>query len=129
MEVGQKKEVIGKVLENNTAAAMRSGSLAVFATPAMVALMEEAAAGLLTENLPEGETSVGIMMNISHIAATPVGMKVRAVAEITAVEGRKVSFKVEAFDEVEKIGEGTHERFIVKSEKFLAKANGKSEKL
>lgn len=125
MEVGLRKEVYSEATEENTAEKVKSGTLAVFATPAMIALMEEAAARLVEERLGEEETSVGILMNISHIAATPVGMKVRAIAEITKIDGRKIIFKVEAFDEKEKIGEGVHERFIVKKEKFLAKANGK----
>lgn len=125
MEIGLKKEVYSEVTEENTAQKVKSGTLPVFATPAMIALMEEAAASLVEECLSEEETSVGILMNISHIAATPVGMKVRAVAQITKIDGRKIIFKVEAFDEKEKIGEGVHERFIVKKEKFLAKANGK----
>lgn len=125
MEIGLKKEVYSEVTEENTAQKVKSGTLPVFATPAMIALMEEAAASLVEERLSEEETSVGILMNVSHIAATPVGMKLRAVAQITKIDGRKIIFKVEAFDEKEKIGEGVHERFIVKKEKFLAKANGK----
>ena len=125
MEIGLKKEVYSEVTEENTAQKIKSGTLPVFATPAMIALMEEAAASLVEERLSEEETSVGILMNVSHIAATPVGMKLRAVAQITKIDGRKIIFKEEAFDKKEKIGEGVHERFIVKKEKFLAKANGK----
>ena len=125
MQIGLTKETTTKVTEANTAAAVKSGTLPVFATPMMIALMEEAAASLVEEHLESEETSVGILMNVKHIAATPVGMNVRAKAEITAIDGRKITFKVEAFDEKEKIGEGVHERFIVKSEKFLNKANGK----
>ena len=129
MQVGDKKEVFSVVTDENTAKTVKSGSLPVFATPMMIALMEEAAATLVEENLEDNEnkekTSVGILMNISHIAATPIGMKVRAEAEITAIDGRKITFKVTAFDEVEKIGEGAHERFIVKSDKFLTKAENK----
>lgn len=125
MEVGLKKEVSSAVSEKNTAKNVKSGTLDVFATPVMIALMEEAAASLIEECLNDEETSVGILMNVSHIAATPVGMNVRAAAEITEINGRKITFKVEAFDEKEKIGEGVHERFIVKKDKFLAKANGK----
>lgn len=125
MQIGLTKETMTKVTEANTAAAVKSGTLPVFATPMMIALMEEAAASLVEEHLDREETSVGILMNVKHTAATPVGMNVRAKAEITAIDGRKITFKVEAFDEKEKIGEGVHERFIVKSEKFLNKANGK----
>lgn len=125
VQIGQKKEVNLIVTEENTAKFVKSGSLPVFATPVMTAIMEEAAASLLEEEMEDGNTTVGISMNIKHTAATPVGMKVRAEAEITEIDGRKITFKVTAFDEVEKIGEGVHERFVVKSEKFLAKANGK----
>lgn len=125
MQIGLTKEVFSVVSEENTAIKVKSGTLPVFATPMMIALMEEAAASLLEEQLNESETSVGILMNVSHTAPTPIGLKVRAIAEITAIDGRKISFKVSAFDEKEKIGEGVHERFIVKSEKFLNKAEGK----
>lgn len=125
MQTGLKKEIASAVTEENTAIAVKSGSLPVFATPMMIALMEEAAAKILEENLNEDETSVGILMNVSHIAATPVNLKVRAEAEIIACEGRKITFKVTAYDEKEKIGEGTHERFIVNKEKFMAKAKSK----
>ena len=109
----------------NAAKAMGSGSLPVFATPAMTALMEKAATELLENLLPIGWTSVGIALSISHIAATPVGKKVRAIAKVEAVEGKKIKFTVEAFDEKEKIGFGTHERFAVLTEKFLKKAESK----
>ena len=128
IEIGMIRKEVVEVVEANTAAQVGSGLLPVFATPAMTALMEKAAASLLEELLPEGETSVGISLNVSHIAATPIGMKVRAEAEVTAVEGKKIFFVVTAFDEKGKIGEGTHERFIVNAEKFMAKAQAKLEK-
>lgn len=104
-----------------------SGSVAVFATPMMIALMEHTAATLLDEFLDEGETSVGVMMNTTHDAATPVGMKVYATAEITAVDRRKVSFRIEARDEKDVIGVATHDRVIVGKEKFEARAAAKLE--
>ena len=113
------------VTERNTAAAMGSGSLPVYATPAMTCLMEQAAAELAEANLPEGWTSVGISLQIQHKAATPVGCRIRATAKITAVEGRKLIYEVQAFDNKEEIGSGTHERFLVQKEKFLAKAKSK----
>lgn len=104
-----------------------SGSVAVFATPMMIALMEHTAATLLDEFLDEGETSVGVMMNTTHDAATPAGMKVYATAEITAVDRRKVSFRIEARDEKDVIGVATHDRVIVGKEKFEARAAAKLE--
>ena len=89
--------------------------------------MEKAASDLMDSLLDEGSTSVGTALNIAHSAATPVGMQVRAVAEITGVEGRRISFKVTAFDEAGEIGSGTHERFIVFKEKFQQKADSKLE--
>lgn len=125
IKAGLTNEAYTVVTKENTAQALGSGCLAVFATPAMCCLMEKAASDLMDSLLEEGSTSVGTALNIVHSAATPVGMKVRAAAEITAVEGRRVSFKVTAFDEAGEIGSGTHERFIVFKEKFQAKADGK----
>lgn len=113
------------VAEGNTAAAVGSGSLAVYATPAMVALMEKASCAAIAAGLAPGTTSVGTELQVRHIAATPLGVQVRATAELTAVEGRKLVFRVEAFDERGKIGEGTHTRFLVEAEKFLQKARQK----
>lgn len=102
-----------------------SGSLKVYATPSMIALMENAACACLADVLEDGETTVGTEMNVKHLSATPPGMKVRAEAEVTEVNGREISFAVKAFDEAGIIGEGTHKRFLVYSEKFTAKANAK----
>ena len=124
IKVGMKKDASEEVVEGNTALAMGSGSLPVYATPAMTCLMEKAAAELAEECLPEEWTSVGIALDVQHKAATPVGMKVCAEAEVTAVEGRKIVFAVRAFDGKEEIGSGTHQRFAVLREKFLAKAQG-----
>jgi fluoroacetyl-CoA thioesterase len=90
----------------------------VFGTPFLGGLFEGVSAELMAPNLGEGETSVGISMNLQHTAPTPLGMEVRAVTEVTAAEGRKITFKLAAFDEKEKIGEAVHERFIVNTEKF-----------
>ena len=109
----------------DTAYEVGSGSLLVYATPCMVALMEGAACDAIAEALPEEKTSVGIELQISHTAATPVGMEVRAEAEVTAVEGSILTFKVTAFDEAGKIGEGTHKRAIVTTQKFLDKTYSK----
>lgn len=108
---------------DNTAKAVGSGSLEVFATPMMVALMENAAIKAL--QLPEDQTSVGTYLDVKHTAATPVGMKLWAEAEIIEVEGRRLVYKIEAYDEKEKIGQGRHERFIVNGAKFISKASSK----
>ena len=123
--VGMVNEVTDVVTDKNTAKTMGSGSLPVFATPAMTCLMEKAATELLEPKLEDGWTTVGISLNIAHNAATPVGMHIRTVAKVTAVEGRKVSFEVKAFDDAGEIGIGTHERFAVTKEKFLKKAEAK----
>ena len=112
--------------ENNTAAAVGSGILQVFATPMMIALMEKAACDGVAPYLEEGEGTVGISVNVTHDSATPVGMKVRAEAELVEVSGRRLVFRVEAFDEAGHIGGGMHERFIVKNEKFQAKTDAKA---
>jgi fluoroacetyl-CoA thioesterase len=113
------------VTEANTAAAVGSGGIAVFSTPMMIALMENAALQAVQPHLAEGESTVGTVVHIKHMAATPLGMQVRAVARLDAVEGRRLLFTVEAFDEVEKIGEGSHERFVIQVERFLARAGQK----
>lgn len=113
------------VIEHNTALKMGSGTLKVYATPAMIALMEKAAYKSVENVVGEGNGTVGTLMNVQHISATPIGMKVRAESELIAIEGRKLTFKVEAFDEKGKIGEGLHERFIVDNNNFQRKANEK----
>lgn len=125
IKIGLTNEVSDMVTEKNTAVAMGSGILKVYATPAMCALMEKAASDLMDTLVEAGNTTVGISLNIAHTAATPVGMKVTAKAEITGVDGRKIFFKVTACDEAGEIGTGTHERFIVDAEKFQSKVNSK----
>ena len=125
---GMKNEAKETVTEKNTAAVMGSGSLPVYATPAMTCLMEKAAAELLEKELPEGWTSVGISLQIQHKAATPLGGKVRAEAELIEADGRRFVFQVRAFDDLEEIGCGQHERFAVVKEKFLSKAAAKKGK-
>ncbi len=105
----------------DTALCVGSGSLRVYATPAMAALMEGAACEALADFLPEGKTSVGTELNIRHISATPVGLEVSAEATVTAVEGNTVTFSLVAKDEAGPIGEGTHKRVIVNEQKFLEK--------
>ncbi len=123
--VGMKGQAFNEVEREDTAAEVGSGSLLVYATPCMVALMEGAACEAIAEALPEEKTSVGTELNISHISATPVGMEVRAEAEVIAVDGAIITFRVEAFDEKGKIGEGTHKRAVITSQRFLDKTYAK----
>lgn len=116
------------VTEALTAAAFGSGTLPVYATPAMIALMENTAYKSVAEYLEEGSGTVGTLMNVKHVAATPVGMKVTCETELMKVEGRALTFSVKAYDECGLIGEGTHERFIIIEEKFLGKTNQKLNK-
>lgn len=106
---------------SNCAATMGSGDLEVFATPAMVALMENAAMNAVAPALPQGSTTVGAEMNTTHIKPSPIGARVQATATLAAVEGRKLTFAVEAADEGGIIGKGTHVRFVVDRERFMAK--------
>ena len=123
--VGMKATVETAVEREDTAAEVGSGSLLVYATPCMVALMEGAACEAIAEAMGENQTTVGIALNIEHLSATPVGMEVRAEAEVTAVEGKVITFEIHAFDEAGEIGRGTHKRCIVNSQKFLEKAYAK----
>ena len=126
VEVGLKGRADTVVTEENTAGSVGSGLVPVFATPCMIALMEKAAAGAIQPCLGPDEGSVGTHLDVSHDAATPIGMKVWAEAEVTAVEGRKITFAVAAFDQSgETVGKGTHERFVIKPEKFLARVQAK----
>lgn len=113
------------VTEANTAVAAGSGTLEVFATPYMTALMEKAACLSLAPYLEKGHNSVGTGLNIKHTSATPIGMKVWAKSVVIAAEGRKITFEVTAFDETGPIGSGTHERYIIESEKFMEKCRSK----
>ncbi len=123
--VGMKGIAETCVEREDTAAEVGSGSLLVYATPCMVALMEGAACEAIAEAIPEGQTTVGIELNIQHLAATPVGMEVRAEAEVTAVEGKVITFELHAFDESGEIGKGTHKRCVVNAQKFLEKTYSK----
>ena len=114
------------VTETHTAGHWGSGLVPVLGTPALVGLMEGAAVQALVDHLSPGQTSVGGRIDICHLAPTPVGMRVRARAELSQVEGRRLVFHVEAWDEIERIGEATHERFIVDVERFVASAQAKA---
>ena len=115
------------VTEENTAAAMGSGLLPVFATPAMLALMEQAAASSVQPFLPEGQGTVGTRLEVSHLAATPIGLTIRAESELIAMDRRKLRFAVRAWAGDELIGEGEHERFVIDNARFLEKALSKKE--
>ena len=125
IQPGLSAEIEITVSETETAVHLGSGSIAVYATPALVALMENAAVRALEGYLPEGQTTVGGQIDVRHLAATPVGMKVRALAELVEVSGRKLTFNIQAWDEVEQIGEARHVRFLIDTKKFIAKVGEK----
>lgn len=125
LKIGIKNRVDERVKKENTASAVHSGELFVYATPAMIALMETTAYESVAPFLEEGESTVGTLVNVSHIAATPIGMDVYAESELVEVDGRRLVFRVAAFDEVGKIGEGLHERFIISKEKFQERTDQK----
>ena len=125
IEIGIKGLAEALVEKEDTAQVVGSGDLLVYATPCMVALMEGAACESIAPLLSEGESSVGISMNVAHTSATPVGMEVRAESEVTAVDGKKITFQIVAYDEAGEIGRATHERFVIKAERFLEKAYDK----
>lgn len=114
------------VEEKHTAAAFGSGNILVFSTPMMIGLMENAALLCAEQGLDEGYSTVGTSVDIKHMAATPVGQKVYAKAELIDIQDKRLTFKVEAYDEVEKIGEGLHNRYVIHAERFLTKVNQKS---
>lgn len=126
LEVGLKCTVEITVEHKDTAAAFGSGSVTVLATPMMVTLMENAALKAVENALPEGYTTVGTHLDVSHKAATPMGMKAFAEAELIEIKGKKLIFSVKAYDEKEVVGEGTHTRYMVELESFLANTEKKS---
>lgn len=115
------------VTEQRTAQAAGSGTLPVFGTPFMAALMEQAAFSSLSPYLEPGQSTVGTKLEISHLSATPVGLTVRAESEVLSVEGKKITFRVRAYDPAGPIGEGIHERVLITSERFLQKCGAKLE--
>lgn len=128
LKAGIEGEARVDVNENNTAIAYGSGSVSVFATPAMVGLMEKAALSSVDPLLEPGFATVGTKVNVKHLAATPLGMNVVATSRLVEVDGNRLIFEVEARDEVDLIGTGVHERFIVKLDSFIKRAAGKSAK-
>ncbi len=127
LETGIKGEQQVKVVYENSAAAVGSGLLEVFSTPAMIALMEKTASESVQAYLDEGQGTVGTELRIKHLAATPLGMTVRCESELTRVDGRRLIFSVKAYDDAELIGEGEHERFIINNERFMGKAQAKTQ--
>ena len=125
LSVGIKGNLERTVTEDLTAEALGSGQLPVFATPAAVALAEETAWKSVAGELEEGQGTVGTLMELAHIAATPLGMKVRCETELVEIDRRKLVFTVKIYDEKEKVADGRHERFIIENAKFLSKAEGK----
>ena len=123
--IGMKGQASTLVEREDTALEVGSGDLLVYATPCMAALMEGAACEAIAPALVGTETTVGTVLNLEHLSATPVGMEVRAEAEVTAVEGKAVTFSIQAFDEAGLIGRGTHKRVVVSSQKFLDKTYSK----
>ena len=123
--IGMKGEASTLVEREDTAKEVGSGSLLVYATPCMVALMESDACEAIEEAMDDTKTSVGTELNIQHISATPVGLEVRAEAVVTAVEGKVITFEIHAYDEAGEIGNGTHKRVIVPTQRFLEKAYNK----
>ncbi len=128
MNAGIKNKIELNVTENKTAKTVGSGTLDVFATPAMIALMEQTAAESVEKELEQGMTTVGIKINVEHLAATPVGMKVTCQSILVEADGRKLVFEIEAFDDAGMIGKAYHERFIVDSKRFMDKTLSKLEK-
>lgn len=124
LSIGMVGEATTVVVHENTAAAVGAGGVEVFGTPLMIALMENAAWRAVVDGLDEGQVTVGTVVNIRHLGATPLGQQVRATAELTEIDGRRLVFKVEAYDERQKIGDGIHERFIVDLQRFLSRING-----
>ena len=125
LETGIKGTRTVTVNEKNTAKAMGSGTLDVFATPALIALMEETCWRSIANELEDGCGTVGTLLEIKHTAPTPVGMKVTCESTLTEVDGRRLVFEVIARDAKGVVGEGKHERFVVQNEKFQVKANAK----
>ncbi|SES87711.1 Thioesterase superfamily [Natronincola peptidivorans] len=128
LSTGMKAKVEINVELKDTAVSFGSGGVKVLATPMMIGIMENAALKAVDFNLPEGYATVGTHLEVKHLAATPIGMKAYAEAELIKIEGKKLLFNVTAYDEKEKIGEGTHARYIISVDKFIEKTNEKLHK-
>lgn len=128
LKAGIEGEARAAVTDDNTAVAYGNSAVNVFASPAMIGLMEKAALTSVEPFLGEGQTTVGTRFEVTHLAATPVGMNVIAISRLVEVDGKRLIFEVEARDEVDLIGKGVHERFIVKLDSFIKRVEGKSAK-
>jgi predicted thioesterase len=128
MKTGLSAKIEKTVEYEDTAKAVASGLAEVFATPSMIALMENAAYSAVQGKLEPGQSTVGISINVKHTAATPMGMKVWATATLVEIDRKRLVFDIEAFDEIEQIGTARHERFIIDEEKFMSRAAGKKDK-
>ena len=128
LSIGIKGEEEVPVTQHNTAAALDSGLLAVFATPAMIALMESTARKSVAPYLEQGHSTVGTSLNVRHVAATPIGMKVRCESELIEVDRKRLLFTVNTYDEAGLIGTGTHERYIIENDRFMEKMRAKLSK-
>jgi predicted thioesterase len=125
VQPGMSREISLVVEEQYTAAHVGSGSLRVLATPSMIAFMERTARDLLQETLPEGYSSVGVHVDVRHLAPTPLGGRVRVVCTVEQVEARRVDFEVNAWDSVEQIGAGRHQRVVIDVARFLQRVEAK----
>ena len=125
MEIGIKHTVTEVVTLDKTAEKVGSGLLPVYATPSMIALTEKCASECVAPYIEDGKASVGTMLNVKHLAASPLGIKITCTATLTEIDGRRLVFSLEASDEKGLIGEGTHERFIIDIDRFMAKCNAK----
>ena len=121
LKVGMTNKFEKTVSEEDTAKKLASGTIEVFSTPMMAAMMECAAKDIVQPFLPEGFSTVGVSLSIKHMAATRVGKRVWATAELVEIDRKRLVFRLDAYDEDKKIGEGTHERFIIENEKFISK--------
>ena len=125
LETGVKGRQERMVTEESTATHLKSGPVTVYATAMMIALMEKTCMSSVEPFLADGSQTVGTLVNVSHVSATPVGMRVWCESELVEVDGRRLVFRVSAYDETGLIGEGTHERFVIETERFLAKTRAK----
>lgn len=125
IKVGLNSIIETTAMQKDSAINYGSGAVDVYSTPAMIALLECAARNAVDLHLPKGYTTVGIKVDVKHLAATPIGSRIKASAELIEVDEKRLVFKVEAFDEVEKIGEGIHERFVIDMDKFMGRLDKK----
>ena len=126
---GMQREEVFTVEEEHSARHVGSGASRVLATPWLIGFMERNAHRLLAEKLPEGQSSVGVLVAVRHLAPTPVGSHLRVVAKVVGIDGLKVSFEVEAYDELEQVGVGSHERFVIDTERFLQRVEKKTKSI